>query len=139
LLRSSDGAIWRPEGEPEPASFGRMPAFARRRRRREAVAADTDPEEAFLPEPPPRAPQLQPRPLRRRYAGQMVESMTLAQTSAYYTARAAIAQQLGHQLAGGVLVAGAFHAVCACGAKLSPGELSAVTTPCSTARDVTAP
>jgi hypothetical protein len=67
---------------------------------------------------------------RPRYAGPMIGSMSAEATVRYFNIRAAAARALGHKLEGGVLSPGSFHATCACGAKLSPGELSTVTTRC---------
>jgi len=60
----------------------------------------------------------------------MIGTMNIEATSRNYAARAAAARALGHKLEGGVLGPGSFYAKCECGAVLSPGELSAVTTPC---------
>lgn len=125
----SDGAVWRPDGEANPATFGTgLPAFARRRRRKRAVVVD---EEIFVDAPVHERPQTATSsPRRRRYARPVIGTMDTEATTRYYVARAAAARAQGHQLEGGVLGPGSFHASCACGAKLSPGELSAITTPC---------
>jgi hypothetical protein len=131
----SDGAYWRPDGEDNPATSS-MPAYAKRRRRR--VAAETTStasgptsEEVFVDglvhERPQDSTSIQSR---RRYARPVIGSMNAEATSRYYAARAAAARAQGHRLEGGVLGPGSFHASCECGAKLSPGELSAVTTRC---------
>jgi hypothetical protein len=154
---TDNGALWRPEGEANPASYGSMPAYAKLRRRRSRIE---------LPEPsvgPPReevfvdgpaAPERRPPALRRRYvartfvdappatsrdegrprpqrlyAGRTIASMNLAQTTRYYAAKGC-GRSSARSPVGGVLAPGAFYASCACGARLSLGELSAVTTPC---------
>ncbi len=114
---------WRPEGEENPTGA----AIPRRRR----AVTPAPAEEVFINAPEHKRAQTSTAiPPRRRYARPVIGTLNIEATTRYYAARAAAARALGHRLEGGVLGPGAFNASCACGAKLSPGELSAVTTPC---------
>jgi hypothetical protein len=119
-----DGARWLPAKELDPATYGPMPAFARRGRRlvAESMMVATPVHE--------RTQTHTPIPPRRRYSGPMIGSMSAEATVRYYAPRAAAARAQGHRLEGGVLGPGSFHATCECGVMLAPGELSAVTTTC---------
>ena len=123
-------AEWRPEGQANPAGA----PLRRRRRRRpvETVSDVLDNDGTFIvPDIPDSSERfLDHKTPRRRYAGPMIGSKDVEATTRYFNARAKIARKQGHHLEGGVIGPGTFHAACACGAQLSPGELSAVTTPC---------
>jgi hypothetical protein len=135
---SSDGVLWRPGGEAGAASFGAMPSFARRRRRRTPpLRAEVVADEVSVQEGPDKSVQTKTRTApRQRYAGPVIGSMNAAATLRYFRTREVAARAQGHTLEGGVLGPGSFRATCACGPKLSPGELSAVTTPCGLRHDL---
>ena len=147
-------AYWRPEGEENPAGqavrrrrskpitdmeevFVEAPVTPKRtaaphgRAVRDVPPHFAQMETVFVDGPAPKRTQTN-TPIRRgpRYSGPVIGTMNTEATVRYYAPRAAAARAQGHRLEGGVLGPGSFHATCACGAKLTPGELSALTTAC---------